>query len=68
MIEKFSEPKKVGSYVLLNVILMYFSLWHKNIIDVCFDNLIKFFCFTLLLYNTKTYDINLLVFSQKCLK
>jgi hypothetical protein len=56
MIEKFNEPKKVGFSILLNVFLMYFSLWHKKFIDVCFDNLIKFFYFTLL-YTTQRHMI-----------
>jgi len=42
MIEKINELKKVGFSILLNVFLVYFSLWQKYIIDVCFDNLIIF--------------------------
>jgi hypothetical protein len=67
MIEKFNEPKKVGFSILLNVLLVYF-LCDKNILLMCVLIIWLFFCFTLLLYNTKTYDINLPVFSQKCFK
>ncbi len=42
-IKRFSEPKKEGYNILLNVLLVYFSFWLKNYFDMCFDHLIKIY-------------------------
>jgi hypothetical protein len=42
-IKRFSEPKKEGYNILLNVLHVYFSFWLKKYFDMCFDHLIKIY-------------------------
>jgi len=57
-IKRFSEPKKEGYNILLNVLLVYFSFWLKNYFDMCFDHLIKVYVSHDHYYSTSHMIIN----------